>query len=79
MPFFSVTEGAWRTVVTTTGNTVFQNRGGGNLFLTTEATGALGRDEGSLVEPLAAIVISSGKAVKVNSANKPGVLHYMEI
>lgn len=79
MPFFSVTEGAWRTVVTTAANTVFQNRGGGNLFLTTEATAGLGRDEGSMIEPNGALVISSGKAVKVNSVNKPGVLHYMEI
>ena len=80
MSFLTVNPNAWTSVVTTTADTAFENRGARPLFITTEATGSLALDEGYTLHPFSGgIVISSGKNVSVSSPNGPGRLFYVEV
>lgn len=69
MPFVSVPPDVWTPIHTTVEDSVFQNRGGQNVFLTTVATGSLAPAEGVAIGPMGAVVIQAGKAVSAYSPN----------
>lgn len=63
MPYVNIPANVWTEIHTTTEDTAFQNRGGRNVFITTEATGSLDPAEGIAVGPMNIIVVQSGKTV----------------
>ena len=69
MPFVAIPKGVWTPVHTTVEDSVFQNRGGQNVFLTTVPTGSLAPAEGVGIGPMGAIVIQAGKEVSAYSPN----------
>lgn len=79
MPFVDIPANTWTTVVTTSGDTVVQNRGGRPLFMTTESTGSLDRDEALEVPVGAGFVFSEGKTVSARSVGVDGVAFYMGV
>lgn len=77
MPFVTATQDTWTTIVVTTTNTIIQNRGSRPIFVTTQATGSLARDEGVLLEPSSgAIVVGSGRTVSAMSIGRDGRVLY---
>lgn len=69
----------WDSVVTTTADTVFQNRSSNIISITTESTGSLSFDDGFQLDRDESIVISSGKSVSAVSFGADGTIFYMEI
>ena len=69
----------WDSVVTTTANTVFQNRSKHPVYITTEATGSLAYDEAYELNPGEAIVIASGYSVSAVTFNADTTLFYMTV
>lgn len=56
MPFVDITKDTWNSVVTTTEDTLFQNRGARPIFITTESTSGKALDEG--------IKLNDGEAIQ---------------
>ena len=79
MALQSIPAGAWTSVVTTTGDTAFQNRGGSVMYVTTEATGGLDLNDGVAVPPGLVVVISSSKSVSVCFPQGAGSVHYVGV
>ena len=65
MTTVTVPQGSWVAIVTTVGDTVFQNQSQRECYLTTQATGGLGLKEGFLLEPWKGVVITSAKSVSL--------------
>lgn len=78
MPLLNVPANTWTTVVTTTTDTTFQNRGSRPVYIVTESTSGLPNGAGWELEPRDFITIGTGMDVKVN-AHSPGVIYYGEI
>jgi hypothetical protein len=79
MPFVNAGKSQWTSVVTTTADTAVQNRGGRNMYVTTESTGSLPLGEGYVLSPGQGIVISTGKTVSVNFMEGDGQAFYVVI
>jgi len=79
MPFVTIPADTWTAVQTTTEDTVFQNRGGRNVYLTTVATGGLAPAEGLVLEPNEAVVVVTGKTVSVSSPAASSQIFYVGI
>ena len=78
MPFVNIANGAWTEVVTTTGDTVFQNRAGVTpMYLTTEDTTSLPVSEGFYLASGQSVVISTGQAVEAVCVGGSGNIFYM--
>lgn len=69
----------WDSVVTTTADTVFQNQSNNAMYITTESTGGLDFDQGYLLNPNEAIVITTGKDVSAVTFRNDGTLFYMAV
>lgn len=69
----------WDEVVTTTAETVFQNQSINPMYITTEATGSLSFDEGFLLPPSQALVLSAGVTVSAATYRNDGKLFYMAV
>lgn len=78
MPLLVVPANTWTTVETTSADVVIQNRGATPVYITTEATGGLDRDEGWEIDSGDFITVGSGMSVKVNATN-PGIIYYGDI
>jgi hypothetical protein len=79
MAFVAITKDGWRTVTTTDGDTLIQNRSPQSIYLTVADTTGLDRDEGILIEPNASIVFGDGQAVKAYSPNTDGKVYVSAI
>jgi hypothetical protein len=77
MTIASVSNLAWTSILTTSGDTVFQNRGAKAMYLTTEATGSLEFAEGFELMPGQAIIIGTGKAVSAVTFDNAADLYYV--
>ena len=77
MTIATVSNTAWTSVLTTTGDTAFQNRGAKPMYITTESTGSLNFDAGFELTPGQAIIIGTGKAVSAVTFDNPADLFYM--
>ena len=77
MTVSSVSNTAWTSILTTTGDTVFQNRGAKAMYITTEATGSLEFSEGFELMPGQAIIIGTGQAVSAVTFDNSADLFYM--
>lgn len=76
MPYVSVAEDSWTTVVTTTADTVFVNSGSQQMFVTSVSTGGLSVREGFPLAPNSFIVYGAGHAVKASSAKAVSSIFY---
>ena len=65
MTITAVPAAIWTSVVTTSEDTAFQNRGGSVMYLTTVATAGLELNDGIAVPAGSVAVIGTGKAVSV--------------
>lgn len=72
-----VSSTAWTSILTTTGDTVFQNRGAKPMYITTEATGSLDFDSGFQLMPGQAIIIGTGQTVSAVTFDNSANLFYM--
>lgn len=77
MTIATVSNTAWTSVLTTTGDTAFQNRGAKAMYLTTESTGGLNFDAGFELTPGQAIIIGGGQTVSAVTFDNPADLFYM--
>ena len=77
MTISTIADDAWTSVLTTTGDTVFQNRGAKPMYITTEATGSLDFDSGFQLMPGQAIIIGTGQAVSAVTFDNSSDLFYM--
>ena len=77
MTIATVSSTAWTSILTTTGDTVFQNRGAKPMYLTTETTGGLEFSEGFELPPGQAIVVGTGQAVSAVTFSNSADLFYM--
>lgn len=71
-----VSANAWTSVVTTTTDTVFQNRGGSVMYVTTESTSGRDTADGIAVPQLGAVVISANKSVSVSFDTTNGYVYF---
>lgn len=69
----------WDSVVTTTANTVFQNRSQHPVYITTEATGSLDYTDAYELKTGEAVVIASGYDVSAVTFNVDATLYYMTV
>jgi hypothetical protein len=79
MPFVNIPANVWTEIEVTTEDTAFQNLGGRNVFLTTEATGSLAAAEGIAVGPMNIVVIQAGKTVSGYSVNGDARVFYVGV
>ena len=79
MPYFNTTVNEWDDVVTTTVDTVFQNRDEGPIWITTEDPTSSDLDEGVELQAGDAIVIGSGNDVSASSKGAVRRLYYVAI
>lgn len=79
MAISTISDSAWTSVVTTTAETVFQNRSVNSMYITTESTSGLGFDKGFYLAPDQAIVIGTGQAVSAVTFRNSGELFYMVV
>lgn len=79
MAIQSVSSTAWTSVVTTTAETVFQNRSVNPMYLTTESTSGLDFNEGFYLAPNEALVIGAGEAVSAVCFRYDSDLFYMNV
>ena len=77
MSIATVAENTWTSILTTTGETVFQNRSINAMYITTEPTGSLEVDQGFYLAPQQAIVLGAGLAVSAITFRNDGELFYM--
>jgi len=76
MPFVDLPAGTWTTIATLSADSIFQNKGHRNIFITTEDTTGLDLDEGASLGPAEAIQVLSGAVVKGSPAGGPGIVYY---
>lgn len=74
-----VSANAWTSVVTTTTDTVFQNRGGAVMYVTTESTSGRDTADGIAVPQLGAVVISANKSVSVSFDTTDGYVYFAAV
>lgn len=79
MAIQSVSSTAWNSVVTTTAETVFQNRSVNPMYLTTESTSGLDFNEGFYLAPNEAVVIGAGETVSAVCFRYDSDLFYMNV
>jgi hypothetical protein len=79
MAIQSINAGAWASVITTTEDTAFQNRGGSVMYLTTESTAGKPLSDGIAVPVGFVAVISSGKSVSVAFPQGSGSVFYVGV
>jgi len=79
MAITSIPSATWTSVVTTTTDTAFQNRGGSVMYLTTVATGSLDLEDGVAVPVGSVVVVGTGLAVSVNFPQGSGFVHSVGI
>jgi hypothetical protein len=70
---------AWESVVTTTAQTVFQNKSVNHMYITTESTGSLGFNEGFYLAPNSSIVLDGGVTVSAVAFSSASELFYMPV
>jgi hypothetical protein len=70
---------AWESVVTTSTQTVFQNKSINHMYVTTESTGGLSFDAGFYLAPGAAIILDGGVAVSAVAFRSASELFYMTV
>lgn len=79
MPFANTTANDWAALVTTTTDTVVQNRDSRPVWVSTEDTTSSDLDEGVELQPGDAIVIAAGNDVEVSSIDAVARVFYMDI
>ena len=79
MAISSVSDSTWTSVVTTTKDTVFQNRSVNAMYITTESTAGLDFDKGFYLAPDQAIIIGPSKDVSAVTFRNAGDLFYMQV
>jgi len=79
MAITSIPSATWTSVLTTSADTAFQNRGGSVMYLTTVATGSLDLEDGIAVPVGGVVVVGTGLAVSVNFPQGSGSVHSVGI
>ena len=79
MPFVNITKDTWNSVVTTTEDTLVQNRGARTVFITTESTSGKDLDEGIALGSDQAVQIASGKTVSASAIGADGIIFYTAV
>jgi hypothetical protein len=70
---------AWESVVTTTAQTVFQNKSVNHMYITTEDTAGLNFDAGFYLAPNSAIVLDGSVVVSAVAFRSASELFYMTV
>lgn len=77
MALVTLTKDTWTSIVTTSGETVIQNKGSTPINIATEDTTSLARDGGLELEPGDAVVVGDSLTVKGYSTGVNGKASYV--